>query len=162
MGPAGGPAEQRRRNAGAGRPSPREGGTMWQMASRLQIPWSSTHWHPPTPHRRSVSAETSSGATSHFAGRLNVKIKVNGIRVNKTTRCRGNSGPAPLARDQPLLSVQSAAGNNTLLTEGHTRQRCGFHWCYLKRRAWSRTKGRGGGDWQRETTEDVGFHSPVG
>lgn len=30
-----------------------------------------------------------------FAGRLNVKIKVNGIRVNKTTGCLGNSAPCP-------------------------------------------------------------------
>lgn len=37
MGPAGGLTEERR-NAGAGRPSRWEGGTVWQMASTLQIP----------------------------------------------------------------------------------------------------------------------------
>lgn len=71
-------------------------------------------------------------APSHFlqfARRLNVKIKVNGIRVNKTTGCLGNSVPCPTHSSLAFTFLPSLESNNTLLTEGHNRQRCSISNC---------------------------------
>lgn len=47
-----------------------------------------------------------------------MKIKVNGIRVNKTTGCLGNSVPCPTHSSLAFTFLQSLESNNTLLTEG--------------------------------------------
>lgn len=63
-----------------------------------------------------------------------MKIKVNGIRVNKTTGCLGNSVPYPTRSSLAFTFVQSLESNNTLLTEGHNRQQCSIFKLYLNRR----------------------------
>lgn len=62
-----------------------------------------------------------------------MKIKVNGIRVNKTTGCLGNSVPYPTHSSLAYTFVQSLESNNTLLTEGHNRQQCSILELYLNR-----------------------------
>lgn len=63
-----------------------------------------------------------------------MKIKVNGIRVNKTTGCLGNSVACPTHSSLAFTFVQSLESNNTLLTEGHNRQQCSIFKLYLKKR----------------------------
>lgn len=62
-----------------------------------------------------------------------MKIKVNGIRINKTTGCLGNSVPYPTHSSLAYTFVQSLESNNTLLTEGHYRQQCSIFKLYLNR-----------------------------
>ncbi len=76
------------------------------------------------PHRPSLQ----------FARRLNVKIKVNGIRVNKTTGCLGNGVPCPTHSSLAFTFVQSLKNNNILLTEDQNRQQCSIFVLYLNKR----------------------------
>lgn len=62
-----------------------------------------------------------------------MKIKVNGIRINKTTGCLGNSVPYPTHSSLAYTFVQSLESNNTLLTDGHNRQQCSIFKLYLNR-----------------------------
>lgn len=73
-----------------------------------------------------------------------MKIKVNGIRVNKTTGCLGNSVPCPIHSSLAFTFVQSLESNNALLTNGHNRQQCSIFKFYLntKRFAVRRYTGR--------------------
>lgn len=66
-----------------------------------------------------------------------MKIKVNGIRVNKTTGCLGNSVPCPTHSSLAFTFVQSLESNNTLLTEGHNRQQCSIFKLYLNNRGFA-------------------------
>ena len=66
-----------------------------------------------------------------------MKIKVNGIRVNKTTGCLGNSVPCPTHSSLAFTFVQSPESNNTLLTEGHNRQQCSIFKLYLNKRGFA-------------------------
>lgn len=104
----------------------------------------------------------------YFAGRLNVKIKVNGIRVNKTTGCLGNSVPCPTHSSLAFTFLQSLESNNTLLTEGHNRQQCSIFKLYLNKRGflledtqgkWKRGK-RIERDEEKETGRGRGFKNP--
>lgn len=63
-----------------------------------------------------------------------MKIKVNGIRVNKTTGCLGNSVPCPTHSSLAFTFLPSLESNNTLLTEGHNRQQCSIFKSYLNKR----------------------------
>lgn len=72
--------------------------------------------------------------TVWFARRQNVKIKVNGIRVNTTTGCLGNSVPCPTHSSLAFTFLQSLESNNTLLTESHNKQQCSIFKLYLNKR----------------------------
>lgn len=63
-----------------------------------------------------------------------MKIKANGIRVNKTSGCLGNSVPYPTHSSLAFTFVQSLESNNILLTEGHNRQECSIFQLYVKRK----------------------------
>lgn len=56
-----------------------------------------------------------------------MKIKVNGIRVNKTTGCLGNSVPCPTHSSLAFTFLQSLESYNTLLTEGHNNRQAVQH-----------------------------------
>lgn len=147
MGPAGGLTDQQR-NAKAGTQCSQEG-TTWQMASTVQAKprISISHgWHRHLKHESIVNlppclllfysayCRSTHRPSLQFAGRVNVKIKVNGIRVNKTTGCLGNSVPCPTHSSLAFTFVQSLESNNTLLTEGHNRQQCSIFKLYLNKR----------------------------
>lgn len=94
-----------------------------------------------------------------------MKIKVNGIRVNKTTGCLGNSVPCPTHSSLAFTLVQSLESNNTLLTEGHNRQQCSiFKLCLSKRdllledtySKWKKEKHKEGQD-RRQNSRESGF-----
>lgn len=87
----------------------------------------------------SAYCKSTHGTSFLFAGRLNVKIKVNGIRVNKTIGCLGNSVPCPTRSSQAFTFVQSRESNNIVLTEGHNGQQCRIFKLYLIRRGWCYT-----------------------
>lgn len=86
-----------------------------------------------------------------FARRLNVKIKVNGIRVNKTTGCLGNSVPCPTHSSLAFTFLQSLESYNTLLTEGHNNRQAVQHFQIVFEQDGLGIRGDTQGWWLRES-----------